>query len=86
MNVENLCDAMNMSRSSLYNKIKALTNDSPSDFIRKVRMNEASILLKSNRYTVSEVSDMMGFSDPKYFTDTFKKYYGVPPSTYMKQN
>ncbi len=86
MNVENLCDAMNMSRSSLYNKIKALTNDSPSDFIRKVRMNEASILLKSKRYTVSEVSDMMGFSDPKYFTDTFKKYYGVPPSTYMKQN
>lgn len=86
MNVENLCDAMNMSRSSLYNKIKALTNDSPSDFIRKVRMNEASILLKSKRYTVSEVSDMMGFSDPKYFTDTFKKYYRVPPSTYMKQN
>ena len=86
MNVENLCDAMNMSRSSLYNKIKALTNDSPSDFIRKVRMNEASILLKSKRYTVSEVSDMMGFSDPKYFTDTFKKYYGVTPSTYMKQN
>lgn len=86
MNVENLCDAMNMSRSSLYNKIKALTNDSPSDFIRKVRMNEASILLKSKRYTVSEVSDMMGFSDPKYLTDTFKKYYGVPPSTYMKQN
>ena len=64
MNVENLCDAMNMSRSSLYNKIKALTNDSPSDFIRKVRMNEASILLKSKRYTVSEVSDMMGFSVP----------------------
>lgn len=86
INVENLCDAMNMSRSSLYNKIKALTNDSPSDFIRKVRMNEASILLKSKRYTVSEVSDMMGFSDPKYFTDTFKKYYRVPPSTYMKQN
>lgn len=86
MNVETLCEAMNMSRSSLYNKIKALTNDSPSDFIRKVRMNEASILLKSKRYTVSEVSDMMGFSDPKYFTDTFKKYYGVPPSTYMKQN
>mgnify|MGYP000137524714 CR=1 FL=1 len=49
-------------------------------------MNEASILLKSKRYTVSEVSDMMGFSDPKYFTDTFKKITTrVPPSTYMKQ-
>lgn len=86
LNVETLCGSLNMSRSSFYNKIKALTNDSPSDFIRKVRMNEASILLKSKRYTISEVSDLMGFSDPKYFTDTFKKYYGVPPSTYMKQN
>ncbi|MCQ4902134.1 helix-turn-helix domain-containing protein, partial [Phocaeicola vulgatus] len=70
-------DAMNMSRSSLSNKIKSLTNDSPSVFISKVRLNEASIILKSKRYTVSEVSDMIGFSDPKYFTDTFKKYYGV---------
>lgn len=86
LNVETLCAALNMSRSSFYNKIKALTNYSPSDFIRKVRMHEASILLKSKRYTVAEVSDMLGYSDPKYFTDTFKKYYGVPPSTYMKQN
>lgn len=86
LNVETLCTALNMSRSSFYNKIKALTNNSPSDFIRQVRMDEASILLKSKRYTVSEVSDMLGFSDPKYFTDTFKKYYKVPPSTYMKQN
>lgn len=86
LNVEILCASLNMSRSSFYNKIKALTNNSPSDFIRRVRMNEASILLKSKRYTVSEVSDMLGFSDPKYFTDTFKKYYGIPPSTYMKQN
>lgn len=86
LNVETLCASLNMSRSSFYNKIKALTNCSPSDFIRKVRMNEASILLKSKRYTISEISDMLGFSDPKYFTDTFKKYYGVPPSIYMKQN
>lgn len=86
LTVETLCAAMNMSRSSFYNKIRALTNNSPSDFIRKVRMNEACILLKSKRYTVSEVSDQMGYSDPKYFTDIFKKYYGIPPSTYMKQN
>ncbi len=67
-------------------KIKALTNYSPSEFIRKVRMNEAAILLKSKKYTVSEVSDMLGFGDPKYFTDSFKKYFDVPPSVYMKQN
>lgn len=86
MNVDILCAALNMSRSSFYNKIKALTNYAPSDFIRKVRMSQAATLLKSKKYTVAEVSDMVGFGDPKYFTDTFKKYYGVPPSTYMKQN
>lgn len=86
LNVDILCTAFNMSRSSFYNKIKALTNYSPSEFIRIVRMNEAAILLKSKKYTVSEVSDMLGFGDPKYFTDSFKKYFDVPPSVYMKQN
>ena len=48
-------------------------------------MTEASILLKSKKYTVAEVSDMLGYSDPKYFTDIFKKHYGMTPSAYMKQ-
>ena len=47
-------------------------------------MQEAAALLKSQRYTVAEAADMMGFADPKYFTDTFKKFYGVPPSIYKK--
>ena len=84
-NVDDLCVEMGMSRSSLYNKVKALTDRSPSDFVRQIRMKEAAALLKSKRYTVAEVSDMMGYSDPKYFTDIFKKYYGMTPSTYMKQ-
>ena len=85
LNVESLCEAMHMSRSSLYNKIKALTQDSPSDFIRKVRLNKACQLRKSQRYTIAEVADLVGFNDPKYFTDIFKKYYGMTPSAYMKQ-
>ena len=84
-NVDDLCMEMGMSRSNLYNKVKALTDRSPSDFVRQIRMKEAAALLKSKRYTVAEVSDMMGYSDPKYFTDIFKKYYGMTPSTYMKQ-
>ena len=48
-------------------------------------MHEASVLLKSQKYTVAEVSDLMGYSDPKYFTDIFKKHYGMTPSAYMKQ-
>ena len=84
-NVDALCAAFHMSRSSFYNKIKALTNQSPSDFARQIRMHEAGVLLKSQKYTVAEVSDLMGYSDPKYFTDIFKKHYGMTPSAYMKQ-
>lgn len=86
LTVDILCAAMNMSRTSFYNKIKALTGIAPADFIRNIRMQEAALLLKSKRYTVAEVADRMGFADPKYFTDTFKKFYGMPPSVYMKQD
>mgnify|MGYP002508224048 FL=1 len=84
-NVDDLCLEMGMSRSSLYNKVKALTDHSPSDFIRQTRLKEGASLLRSKKYTVAEVSDMLGFSDPKYFTDIFKKHYGMTPSAYMKQ-
>ena len=86
LTVDTLCAAMNMSRTSFYNKIKALTGIAPADFIRNIRMQEAALLLRSKRYTVAEVADRMGFADPKYFTDTFKKFYGMPPSVYMKQD
>ena len=84
-NVDDLCVEMGMSRSSFYNKIKVLTNCSPSEFVRQIRMKEAGILLKSQKHTVAEVSDMLGYGDPKYFTDVFKKHYGMTPSAYMKQ-
>ena len=83
--VDDLCLEMGMSRSSLYNKVKALTGHSTSDFVRQVRMKEAAELLKSKKYTVAEISDMLGYSDPKYFTEIFKKHYGVTPSAYMKK-
>ena len=83
-NVDDLCAEMGMSRSSLYNKVKALTGHSPSEFVRQVRLKEAATMLRSQKYTVAEVSDHMGYSDPKYFTDVFKKHYGMTPSAYMK--
>lgn len=77
-NVDTLCASVNMSRTSFYNKIKALTGIAPAEFIRNIRMQEAALMLKSQRYTVAEVSDKMGFADPKYFTDTFKSFMGYP--------
>ena len=84
LSVDTLCTHIGMSRTGFYNKIKALTGLAPNDFIRHIRMQEAARLLRSREYSVAEVADKTGFSDPKYFTDAFKKFYGMPPSTYMK--
>ena len=75
---------MLMSRSNLHLKMKALTGESTNDFIRKMRFNKACKLLKENKYTVSEISAMVGFSTPSYFTTSFKKYFGCLPTEYDK--
>ncbi len=76
---------MNMSRSNLHLKLKAITGESTIDFIRKIRFNEACRLLKDGRYTVSEVSTMVGFNTPSYFATSFKKYFGCLPTEYIKK-
>lgn len=75
---------MNMSRSNLHLKLKAITGESTIDFIRKIRFNEACKLLKDGRYTISEVSTMVGFNTPSYFATSFKKYFGCLPTEYIK--
>lgn len=77
---------MNMSRSNLHLKLKAITGESTIDFIRKIRFNEASKLLKDGRYTVAEVSTMVGFNTPSYFATSFKKYFGCLPTEYIKKS
>ncbi len=85
-NVDTLCSDLNMSRSSFYNKIKALTGQAPADFIRIQRMNRAAQLLKTKEYTITEIADMVGFSDAKYFREVFKKHFNMPPSQYINEN
>lgn len=75
---------MCMSRSNLHIKMKALTGESTNDFIRKIRFNQACKLLQEGRYTVSEISGMVGFNTPSYFATSFKKYFGCLPSEYGK--
>jgi len=84
-NVDVLCSALNMSRSSFYSKIKALTDQAPADFIRTIRLTHAAKLLKSKRFNITEVADMTGFSDAKYFREVFKKHYKMNPSKYMNE-
>ena len=83
---EEFAKAMNMSRSNLHLKLKALTGESALDFIRKIRFKEACRLLKDGRYSISEISDMVGFNTPSYFATCFKKYIGCLPTEYIKKN
>ncbi len=78
--INEFCKTVGMSRTSVYNKIKTLTNQSPNDFIRIIRLNKAKELLKTKKYPVSEIAYMVGFSDPKYFSTSFKKQFGISPS------
>ncbi|HBG86400.1 MAG TPA: hypothetical protein DDW62_02495, partial [Marinilabiliaceae bacterium] len=61
-------------------KIKSLTDQSPSDFIRLVRLSKSAELLESGAYNITEVSELCGFTSVSYFSTVFKKHYGKTPS------
>lgn len=82
--VDTLAYELRVSRTTLYNKIKGLTGNTPSDFIRICRINKAKALLREHRCPVSDVADLVGFSDQKYFREVFKKTVGMTPSEYAK--
>ena len=81
---DHFCSEMCMSRSNLHLKLKAITGESTIDFIRKVRFNKACELLLDGRYSVADISTMVGFNSPSYFTTSFKKYFGYLPSEYTQ--
>ena len=84
--VDQLATYVGMGRTSMYNKIKGLTGKSPVELIQDFRLEKATYYLKSGQYSVSETSYKVGFSDPGYFSRTFKKHFGMTPADYIKQN
>ena len=80
-----IADKMNMSHSTLYRKIKALSGISANEFIRKVRIRNAEQLLLTGKYTISEISYMVGINSITYFRQCFKEEFGMVPSEYIKQ-
>lgn len=85
-NVDTLASLMHMSRTSMYSKIKALTDMTPSDFVRQIRLNKAAELLKEGVHNVTEIAELTGFNDAKYFREVFKKHFKVSPSKYKEQS
>ncbi|MCL3779344.1 hybrid sensor histidine kinase/response regulator [Prolixibacteraceae bacterium JC049] len=84
LTVNFLCNKMGVSSSNLYRKIKELTDLSPNEFIRTIRLKKSIELLQSKRFNVSEVATAVGFNDPLYFSRCFKKQFGYPPSKVIK--
>lgn len=84
LSTDYLCKELAMSSSKLYRKIKELTDLAPNEFIRTIRLKKSAHLLKSKKYNVSEVTNLVGFNDPLYFSRCFKKQFGFPPSKLLK--
>ena len=79
-----MAEALAMSRVHLYKKLTAITDMTPSEFIRQIRLRHAEQLLRKSQMTVSEVAYKVGFNNPRYLTKYFKEMYGVMPSEYKK--
>ena len=82
--VEQLGSDLAMSRMQLFRKIKALTDQAPSEFIRTIRLKRAAQLIKSNFGNLAEITYEVGFNHPSYFAKCFRELYGVAPSEYGK--
>ena len=80
--VDQLADALAMSRSSLFRKIKGLSGFSANEYIRIMRLKKAAELLKETDHSINEVCYLVGFSYPSYFTKLFYKQFGIYPKDF----
>ena len=83
--LEQLATEMNMSKSTLYRKIKSMTGLTPLDFVRNIKMKRACMMLLSRTQNISEIAYAVGFSTPKYFTKCFKDEFGITPTEYQQK-
>jgi DNA-binding response OmpR family regulator len=78
--VEDLAQSMNLNSRSLQRKLKALTDQTPREFIRAIRMREAHSLLRAGELSISEVAFQVGYGEPTHFSRSFKQVFAISPS------
>ncbi|WP_343853471.1 hybrid sensor histidine kinase/response regulator transcription factor [Algoriphagus jejuensis] len=83
--IQHLCEELGISRSLLFTKFKAWTNQTPKDFILTLKMKKAASLIEQNKTNIAEVGYILGFKDPNYFSKAFKKHFGMSPSSYSSR-
>ena len=82
--VPQLAQSCEMSQTQVYRKLKALTDKTPSQFIRTIRLKQGKILLENTNLNISEIAYEVGFTDPNYFSRTFQQAFGVSPRDFRK--
>ncbi|WP_256011050.1 hybrid sensor histidine kinase/response regulator transcription factor [Desertivirga xinjiangensis] len=84
LSVDVISSEIGVSRSHLQRKMKQLTRQNPSEYIKTMRLKHAAWLLSSNKLTVSEVSYATGFTTLSHFSNSFKEQYGMSPTRYLE--
>ena len=84
--IEILCEEMNMSKSTIYRKLKSINGLTPLDYIRRIKLQRACVLLKERELNISQIAYSLGFSNPKYFSKCFKEEFNITPSEYQQKN
>jgi len=82
--VESLAGEMAVSRSLLLKKMEALIGELPSEFIKRTRLNKAARLIEHGFGNITEIAFEVGFNNPSYFAECFRKQFGCPPSRYHR--
>lgn len=84
LSVESISQQIGISRSQLQRRLKQLTNQNPSDYLKTARLRYAAVLLTTKNLSISEVTYETGFSSLSHFSNSFREFYGMSPSRYVE--
>jgi AraC-like DNA-binding protein len=82
LDVDKLAATMNMSRATFYRKVKSISELTPNEFIRLIRLKRAAELLRDKKYSINEIAFIVGFSSSSYFSKCFYKQFGILPKDF----
>ncbi|MFT3751705.1 MAG: two-component regulator propeller domain-containing protein [Paludibacter sp.] len=86
LSIEIISQQIGISRSQLQRKLKQITNQNPSDYLKTMRLRYAGVLLTSKNLSISEVTYACGFALLSHFSNSFREFYGMSPSRYVEIN
>ena len=85
LDVEHLAKHMNLSRPTLYRKLKAITDLTPNEIINISRLKMAAALLSEGAYNINEIAEKVGYTSPTHFGRNFQRQFGMTPSDYLRR-